>query len=50
LDAPVPKPWSAFINGDNEVYYFNMETGDERFDHPLDDFYKNKLKQAKLEA
>ncbi len=47
LRAPVPEPWKAFSNDQDEIYYTNTITGQIIFDHPLDDVYRKKFQLAK---
>jgi len=49
LKAPVPEPWQAFTKGNDEIYYFNMSTGEEQDDHPLDGYYKDLVMKYKME-
>eukprot|EP00747_Dinoflagellata_sp_TGD_P192589 gnl/TRDRNA2_/TRDRNA2_57648_c0_seq1.p1 gnl/TRDRNA2_/TRDRNA2_57648_c0~~gnl/TRDRNA2_/TRDRNA2_57648_c0_seq1.p1 ORF type:complete len:631 (-),score=137.39 gnl/TRDRNA2_/TRDRNA2_57648_c0_seq1:50-1864(-) len=40
--APVPAPWKACQEEDGaDVYYFNFDSGESSWDHPLDEKYKN---------
>ena len=43
LKAPVPEPWKAFSNEQEEIYYTNTITGQVIFDHPLDEVYRKKF-------
>ncbi|KPA76251.1 hypothetical protein ABB37_07993 [Leptomonas pyrrhocoris] len=43
LRAPLPEGWRACQTDDNEVYYFNFQTGDSLWDHPMDEHYKEKV-------
>lgn len=36
LKAPCPAPWKPCLTEDNEVFYFNFQTGDSVWDHPVD--------------
>ena len=50
LRAPLPKPWQPCHTEDNEMFYFNVETGESTWDHPCDARYKqicNGRKQEK---
>ena len=49
LKAPVPEPWKAFSNENDEIYYTNTITGQVIFDHPLDEEYRKKFRQAKMQ-
>ena len=48
LKAPVPEPWKAFSNENDEIYYTNTITGQVIFDHPLDEEYRKKFREAKM--
>jgi len=43
----VPDPWYAIVNNDDEVMYFNMETGKEQVEHPLDHYFRQKYLEEK---
>ncbi|KPI89061.1 hypothetical protein ABL78_1797 [Leptomonas seymouri] len=43
LRAPLPDGWRACQTDDSEVYYFNFQTGDSLWDHPMDEHYKEKV-------
>ena len=47
LKAPLPKEWKACRTDNGEMYYFNFKTGDSIWDHPLDEYFKNKYAQEK---
>ncbi|CBJ27760.1 hypothetical protein Esi_0084_0059 [Ectocarpus siliculosus] len=50
LSAEVPEGW---VTGEGEgeyeglVYYYNEATGESTWDHPLDEYYREKLKRKK---
>ena len=48
LKAPVPEPWKAYSNEQEEIYYTNTITNQVIFDHPLDEVYKKKFHEAKM--
>ena len=48
LKAPVPEPWKAFSNEQEEIYYTNTITNQVIFDHPLDEVYRKKFQEAKM--
>ena len=48
LKAPVPEPWKAFSNEQEEIYYTNSITGQVIYDHPLGEVYRKKFQEAKL--
>ena len=47
LKAPLPPPWKACQTKDGDIYYFNFESGESTWDHPLDELYKKKYSDAK---
>lgn len=47
VSAPVPKPWKACSDADGEIFYFNFETEESVWDHPMDDHYKDLVTQAR---
>ena len=47
LRALVPEPWKAYSNDDEEIYYQNSITRKIIYDHPLDEEYKKKFRDAK---
>lgn len=50
LRTPLPANWRACQTGDEEVYYFNFDTGESLWDHPMDNTFKEKViaERAKL--
>ena len=47
LKAPVPAPWQAFSNENEQIYYRNSLTQQVIWDHPLDEHYRKKYQEAK---
>jgi centrosomal protein CEP164 len=41
LKAPLPKHWRPCKTDSGDIYYFNFETGDSLWDHPMDEHYKD---------
>lgn len=43
LTAPLPADWIPCVSTehDNEVFYFNVNTGESQWDHPCDEYYKS---------
>merc|ERR1711972_1051167 len=47
LKAPLPKPWKPCQSEDQEIFYFNFETGESVWDHPCDDHYRQMYQETK---
>lgn len=48
VKAPLPKGWKAVHDAQqNELYYFNFETGESIWDHPCDKDFKNLVKDER---
>lgn len=48
VKAPLPKCWKAVHDpGQNELYYFNFETGESIWDHPCDQDFKQLAKEER---
>lgn len=47
LKAPIPKPWTACRTKDGKIFYYNFETEESQWEHPLDQNYKEKFFQVK---
>ncbi|AYU77888.1 hypothetical protein, conserved [Leishmania donovani] len=43
LRAALPDGWRACQTDDNEVYYFNFQTGESLWDHPMDEHFKTQV-------
>jgi centrosomal protein CEP164 len=39
--APVPHPWKMCTENDEDMFYFNFETGESVWDHPSDDKFRD---------
>lgn len=48
LKAPLPAGWNACKTPDGLIYFFNFETGESKWDSPLDDQYRAKLREARM--
>ncbi|KAL0224949.1 hypothetical protein RCL1_002861 [Eukaryota sp. TZLM3-RCL] len=46
LSAPLPAGWTSYEH-DDAVYYYNTATKESVWEHPLDDFYKEKYQKEK---
>ncbi len=47
LKAPLPEPWKPCKTREGELYYFNFDSGESQWDHPLDEVYKKKFQDTK---
>ncbi|KAG5508247.1 hypothetical protein JKF63_05503 [Porcisia hertigi] len=47
LRAALPDGWRACQTDDNEVYYFNFQTGESLWDHPMDAHYKSLVEKER---
>ena len=47
LKVSLPEPWKPCKTKTNEIYYFNFQTGESTWEHPLDSFYEEKFKSMK---
>eukprot|EP01083_Nonionella_stella_P009804 28082_1 len=47
LKAPLPPEWKPCKTDDADIYYFNFETGESRWEHPCDEYYKKLYKTEK---
>ncbi|CAE7657662.1 Cep164 [Symbiodinium sp. CCMP2592] len=47
LKVPLPPPWKPCTTGEeNEVFYFNFDTGESVWDHPCDEYHRMLYKKA----
>jgi len=44
LCAPLPPHWTEHLDPDKGVYYFNANTGESAWEHPMDDYYRKLFK------
>ncbi|KAL4477349.1 hypothetical protein ABPG72_002343 [Tetrahymena utriculariae] len=47
LRAPLPEGWKEYITQEGEIYYFNQEKQMSQWEHPSDEFYKQKFMEQK---
>eukprot|EP01084_Bolivina_argentea_P029137 54083_1 len=47
LKAPLPPEWKPCKTNDDDIYYFNFESGESRWEHPCDLYYKKLFKTEK---
>jgi len=45
--APVPHPWKVCTENQEDVFYFNFETGESVWDHPCDEVYRKMAEDAR---
>ena len=48
LKAQIPEPWKACRTKDQRIFYYNFETGESQWDHPLDKAFKERFLQLKF--
>lgn len=48
LKEPLPGAWKPCKDGEGNVYYFNFNTGESKWDHPCDEIFKNMYKEEKI--
>merc|ERR1719446_1724184 len=42
--AALPPHWTEHLDPDKGVYYFNANTGESAWEHPMDDYYRKLFK------
>ncbi|KAF4736334.1 hypothetical protein FOZ62_006340 [Perkinsus olseni] len=47
LKAPLPAPWKPCQTAEEDIFYFNFETGESVWDHPCDEYYKKLFTENK---
>jgi len=47
LKAPLPSPWKPCQTENEEIFYFNFETGESIWDHPCDEVHRKIFQEAK---
>jgi centrosomal protein CEP164 len=45
LKAPLPPGWKACQTSQGEIYYFNFDRGESRWDHPCDEQFRELARQ-----
>jgi hypothetical protein len=45
LDAPVQPPWLTQKDHEDYIYYYNTETHNKTYEHPMDKVYQAKYQQ-----
>ena len=49
LKAPLPEPWKPCKTRDDEIYYFNFESGESTWEHPCDEYYRKQYQTHKAQ-
>ena len=49
VSAPVPSPWKACTQNKDDIFYFNFETSESIWDHPLDEMFKATVERCRRE-
>jgi hypothetical protein len=47
LKAPLPEPWKPYKNSKGEIFFINLETHEQVYEHPCDNHYKLVFAQTK---
>jgi len=47
LKAPLPDNWKPCKTRDGDIYYFNFATNESQWEHPCDEYFKNKYMTEK---
>lgn len=47
LKTPLPKPWQPCESASGDIFYFNPDTGESKWDHPCDDDLRQIYKKEK---
>eukprot|EP00930_Biecheleria_cincta_P099569 TRINITY_DN91196_c0_g1_i1.p1 TRINITY_DN91196_c0_g1~~TRINITY_DN91196_c0_g1_i1.p1 ORF type:complete len:995 (-),score=206.20 TRINITY_DN91196_c0_g1_i1:108-3092(-) len=47
LKTPLPKPWQPCESASGDIFYFNPESGESKWDHPCDDELRQLYKSEK---
>eukprot|EP00747_Dinoflagellata_sp_TGD_P192659 gnl/TRDRNA2_/TRDRNA2_57783_c0_seq1.p1 gnl/TRDRNA2_/TRDRNA2_57783_c0~~gnl/TRDRNA2_/TRDRNA2_57783_c0_seq1.p1 ORF type:complete len:233 (+),score=44.38 gnl/TRDRNA2_/TRDRNA2_57783_c0_seq1:111-809(+) len=50
LKCPTPDPWRVCQAPDGKIFYFNLETSESQWDHPLDEYCKQLYEQLKSKS
>ena len=50
LTAPLPEGWQQAEAEDGTPYHFNPDTGESLWEHPLDEVYRQKFRDAKAQG
>uniref|UniRef100_A0A7S3D3P1 Alpha-type protein kinase domain-containing protein n=1 Tax=Palpitomonas bilix TaxID=652834 RepID=A0A7S3D3P1_9EUKA len=47
FDAPLPAGWSQHIDAHNNIYFYNAQTKQSTWEHPLDQYYKQRVEDMR---
>jgi len=47
IKAKLPSNWKSYLNSENSIFYKNIKTGYSTFEHPLDNYYRQKFKDTR---
>lgn len=47
LKAPLPPDWRVASTADGDIYYYHKDKREPTWDHPMDEFYKQKFEEEK---
>lgn len=47
LNAPLPAPWTACRTSNDELFYYNFDTGESSWEHPSDEYYRKQYQAQK---
>jgi hypothetical protein len=47
LKAPIPSDWKPCRKSNGQIYYFNFTTGESKWEHPCDEYYKKLYQTVK---
>eukprot|EP00924_Labyrinthula_sp_SR-Ha-C_P004470 snap_masked-scaffold_1-processed-gene-1.16-mRNA-1 protein AED:0.85 eAED:0.85 QI:0/-1/0/1/-1/1/1/0/888 len=50
LMAPIPEGWNQGLTDDGVPYYYNEEIQESKWEHPLDEKYKERVRQEKAKV
>ena len=45
--APLPAPWTECRTDEDQVYFYNFDTGESLWEHPSDDYYRQQYQAQK---
>ncbi|EKX47061.1 hypothetical protein GUITHDRAFT_152144 [Guillardia theta CCMP2712] len=50
IKAPLPQGWKACKSSSGDIYYFNFETSESMWEHPLDNKYRQLCRREREKA